>query len=70
MADVQVNQTAPRSGGANWIWALIVVILLAVIGWFAIGQPYFFKEETNVNIGTSSGQSGGSGGQSNPSGTQ
>jgi bacteriorhodopsin len=47
MADVQVNQTG---GGSNWIWALIVVILLAVIGWFAIGQPYFFKETTSTTI--------------------
>ncbi len=49
MADVQINQTS--RGGANWIWALIVVILLAVIAWFLLGQPYFFKEETNVNVG-------------------
>lgn len=52
MADVQINQTAPRGGGASWIWALIVVILLAVIGWFVIGQPYFFEEKTNVNVNT------------------
>ena len=55
MADVQVNQTVPaKGGGGNWVWALIVVILLAVIGWFAIGQPYFFEEKTNVNVGGSS----------------
>jgi hypothetical protein len=51
MADVQINQPPAQGGGANWIWALIVVILLAVIGWFVIGQPYFFTEETNVNVG-------------------
>ena len=52
MADVQVNQTVPpKSGASNWIWALIVVILLAVIGWFVIGQPYFFEEKSNVNVG-------------------
>ena len=53
MADVQVNQTAPGGGSsASWIWALIVVILLAVIGWFLVGQPYFFSEETSVNVNT------------------
>ncbi len=52
MADVQVNTTAPRGGGASWMWALIVVILLAVIGWFLVGQPYFFSEKTTVNVGT------------------
>jgi hypothetical protein len=51
MADVQVNQTAPgKSGGSNWVWAVIVVVLLAVIGWFAIGQPYLFQEKSSVNV--------------------
>jgi len=51
MADVQVNQTAPaKGGGSNWVWAVIVVVLLAVIGWFAIGQPYLFEEKSSVNV--------------------
>lgn len=68
MADVQVNQTAPdRGGAANWIWALIVVVLLAVIGWFLIGGGYIFEERTTVEIETPApGQGGGSGGGSNP----
>jgi len=51
MADVQVNQTAPAKGGAStWVWAVIVVVLLALIGWFAIGQPYLFEEKSSVNV--------------------
>jgi MYXO-CTERM domain-containing protein len=40
MADVQIQQT-PTSGssgsGVSWAWALVVLALLAGIGWFVFG---------------------------------
>ncbi|HXG58868.1 MAG TPA: hypothetical protein VNL91_07580 [Thermoanaerobaculia bacterium] len=59
MADVQIQQ---QPGGANWVWALVVIVLLAVIGWLIFGGGYLFEEKTEIKVRTpAAGSSPGSG---------
>ena len=53
MADVQVQQTPPSRGGANWAWAIVVLALIALVAWFLMGRG---------------GGGGGGGGGAAPSG--
>ncbi|HJQ19708.1 MAG TPA: hypothetical protein VJ867_05105 [Gemmatimonadaceae bacterium] len=44
MADVQVNNTpsgepvATGGGGSGAVWAIVVIVLLAIIAWFVFGR--------------------------------
>jgi hypothetical protein len=42
MADVQVNTPQPAQqstgGGSGAVWAIVVVVLLAIIAWFVFGR--------------------------------
>lgn len=46
MADVQVNQSPGGSspqpvesgGGSNAVWAIVVIVLLAIVAWFVFGR--------------------------------
>lgn len=68
MADVQVQQQP--GGSANWAWALVVIILLAVIGWFVFGGGYLFTEKTEINIKTPAAGSKSTGGSSGSGGSK
>jgi hypothetical protein len=63
MADVNIQQT-PSSGesrgGSGAVWAIVVVILLLVIGWFVFGGGLNRHTTANINVNTP-GQTGGSG---------
>jgi hypothetical protein len=38
MADVQIQQTPDTSsGGASWVWAIVVLVLVALVAWFLFG---------------------------------
>jgi hypothetical protein len=38
MADVQIQQN-PGSGGSNtWLWAIVVLVLIALLAWFVMGR--------------------------------
>jgi hypothetical protein len=63
MADVQIQQTPSGSGGgASWLWALIVVILLAVVAWFIFGGGMHRTSTTKIDINTPGASTGGTGG--------
>lgn len=34
MADVQIQQTPGAGTSSGWIWAIVVLILVAVVAWF------------------------------------
>ena len=41
MADVQVNTPQPAQstgGGSSAVWAILVIVLLAIIAWFVFGR--------------------------------
>jgi Na+/proline symporter len=52
MADVQIQQTPATGSGAGWVWGLVVLILLAVIGWFVFGGGLHRTTTTKIDINT------------------
>ena len=74
MADVQIQQTpdSGSGGGSGLVWALVVLILLAVIAWFVFGGGLHKTSSTkiDVNVPGASGGSGGSGGAGGGGGTK
>lgn len=38
MADVHYHETTTRSSGTSWALALVVLLLVAVIAWFVVGN--------------------------------
>jgi hypothetical protein len=69
MADVNIQQTpsAPATssgGGSGAVWAILVIVLLAVIAWFVFGGGLHKTSTTKIDINTpgASAPSGGSGG--------
>jgi bacteriorhodopsin len=61
MADVQMNQT--DRGGASWVWAVVVVLLIAVIAWFVFMRGGAVTEDrTGVDVNITAPAPGGDGG--------
>ena len=52
MADVQIQQTPATGSGSGWIWAIVVLILLAIIGWFIFGGGMHRTSTTRIDINT------------------
>ena len=52
MADVQIQQTPDTGSGGGWVWALVVIILLAVIAWFVWGGGMHRTSTTRIDINT------------------
>ncbi|HEY7232680.1 MAG TPA: hypothetical protein VH539_00965 [Gemmatimonadaceae bacterium] len=54
MADVNIQQTPStgetRSGGSGAVWAIVVVILLLVIGWFVFGGRLTRSTTSTINV--------------------
>ncbi|HET7371835.1 MAG TPA: hypothetical protein VFJ20_00590 [Gemmatimonadaceae bacterium] len=80
MADVNIQQTPEAgSGGAGWVWAIVVLILLAIIAWFVFGGGLHRTTTARIDINTpgasapatppSGGGGGGTAGGSVPSRT-
>lgn len=80
MADVNIQQTPEAgSGGAGWVWAIVVLILLAIIAWFVFGGGLHRTTTARIDINTpgasapatppSGGGGGGTAGFSVPSRT-
>lgn len=77
MADVNIQQTpgTGASGGTGWVWAIVVLILLAIIGWFVFGGGLHRTTTARIDINTpgasapapSGAAGGGSAGGSVPS---
>jgi hypothetical protein len=61
MADVQIQSNPPetRSGGSGAVWAIVVIVLLLLIGWFVFRGGLNRSSRTDININTPSGQTGG-----------
>jgi bacteriorhodopsin len=66
MGDVQVQHNSDR--GTSWIWAVVILLLVAVIAWFIVGgcadrAPEGTSIEVTVpaGAGASGGTTGGSG---------
>ncbi len=55
MADVEINQGP--AGGANWIWAVVVLVLVALLAWFffAGGGRRGRTNETKIEVNTPAG---------------
>ena len=53
MADVNIQQTPEAgSGGAGWVWAIVVLILLAIIAWFVFGGGLHRTTTARIDINT------------------
>jgi len=51
MADVQIQQTPDAgTGGAGWVWALVVLVLVAVVAWFIFGGGLHRTNTTRIDI--------------------
>lgn len=57
MADVQVNQTpgggqpVDSGGGSGAAWAIVVIVLLAIVAWFVFGRGMVAgRNDRNINI--------------------
>jgi hypothetical protein len=64
MADVQIQQTPDTGGGAGWVWAIVVLILLAIIAWFVFGGGMHRSTRARIDINVPGASSGGGGGSS------
>ena len=69
MADVNIQQTPTQpattsGGGSGAVWAILVIVLLAIIAWFVFGGGLHKTSSTKIDINTpgASAPSGGSGG--------
>jgi len=75
MADVNIQQTpsapATSGGGSGAVWAILVVVLLAIIAWFVFGGGLHRTNTTKIDINTpgASAPSGGSTGGTSGGGT-
>jgi hypothetical protein len=52
MADVQIQQTPAAGSGSGWIWGIVVLVLLAIIGWFVFGGGLHRTSTTRIDINT------------------
>lgn len=70
MADVQIQQTpsSDSGGGAGWLWAIIVLILLGVIAWFVFGGGLHKTSTTKIDINAGGGSAPASAPATPPSG--
>ena len=75
MADVNIQQTptqpaATSGGGSGAIWAILVVVLLAIIAWFVFGGGLNRSSTTKIEVSTPGASapapSGGTGGAKKP----
>lgn len=64
MADVQVNQSpGGSSGSSGWIWAIVVLVVVALIAWFVFaGGAADGGNETRIEVETPAAPSGDAGG--------
>jgi hypothetical protein len=61
MADVQIQQTpgeGPSGGSASWVWAIVVIALLALLAWFLFARGGR-SSRTDINVNTPGAQTGG-----------
>jgi hypothetical protein len=59
MADVQITQTPDTSSGSGWDWAIVVLVLLAIIGWFIFGGGLHRTTTARIDINTPGAPAGG-----------
>jgi hypothetical protein len=52
MADVQITQSPDTSSGSGWVWAIVVLVLLAIIGWFIFGGGLHRTTTARIDINT------------------
>jgi hypothetical protein len=58
MADVQVNQSpggtggqpVETGGGSSAAWAIVVIVLLAIVAWFVFGRGVGRSGDRDINI--------------------
>lgn len=50
MADVQIQQS-PDRGSTSWVWAIVVILLVALIAWFVFARGDVVTEDkTGVDV--------------------
>lgn len=59
MADVQITQTPDTGSGSSWVWAIVVLVLLAIIGWFIFGGGLHRTTTARIDINTPGAPAGG-----------
>jgi hypothetical protein len=65
MADVQIQQTPDSSYG--WVWAVVVIVLIALIAWFVFAGPMRSESRTTIEVETpAAGSPPAGGGQQTP----
>ncbi len=69
MADVQVNQSpgggTGSAGSSGWIWAIVVLVVVALIAWFVFAGGGG-TDETRIEVDTPAGQTPEGGGNPPP----
>ena len=49
MADVQIQQPGERSSSSGAVWAIVVIVLLAIIAWFVFAGPMGGGDDVDVD---------------------
>src|SRR5688500_6719199 len=53
MADVQISNTPGTDrGSSSWVWAIVVLVLLALVAWFVFGGGMGGGDSTDIDINT------------------
>jgi hypothetical protein len=69
MADVQMNDSG-RTGGSSWAWAIVVLVLVALLAWYVIGMGNRRNAsggEVNIHVDAPAATQGGGGNGGNGS---
>ena len=65
MAEVHVQNPPPERGTPGWLWAFVVLIIVAVLAWFVLNRTDAGDDATDINVDaeieTPAGDAGGDG---------
>jgi hypothetical protein len=62
MADVQIQQTPNGGGSSTWLWAIVVLVLIALVAWFILaGRGRSSRTDVNIQAPGAGAPAGGGG---------